>query len=310
MAMNFDYPKPHTWRQAPKLFRSDRLIPPTAAQGDAWDKVMLKVQNTQIHGPGIIELLEIAAQFQRSQDKEVSATIPSKALQSDLNLFSKNRAIANCAKSLSFVTDLYRVFIITDDPLTIGSGSDLTSLLTQARKVLITALNSFLNSCLTGRLKDWLPTFLTAAILTFQYTLLGDTVAAVPHQFRDKVWYNIRGIIIELREQLYPMAQDLLSALGKGSRLLHMRCWEMVEVDDASPGSSQEARKSWERNREGMRMMDDDTAAFDGLRALQLWYERFGPMMKGDVWYNNAPFTVDILPITSLERMFDFSPRG
>lgn len=78
VGLHIGYQRPSTWRQAPRIYRSDRLIPATAAQGDKWDQLLLKVQYTQIHGPGILELLEIAAQFQRSLDKEVGAATCSK----------------------------------------------------------------------------------------------------------------------------------------------------------------------------------------------------------------------------------------
>ena len=73
--MSFDYPKPFNWRKAPQLYRSEKSIPAIAAQGDKWDQLLLKIQNTRIHGLGIIELLEIAARFQRTKEKEVGHPI-------------------------------------------------------------------------------------------------------------------------------------------------------------------------------------------------------------------------------------------
>ena len=193
------------------------------------------------------------------------------------------------------------------------SPAEISNLLTQNRKLLIAALSAFLNSCLTGRLRDWFPTFMAACMLIIAYVVLADAIIAIPSQFRDKVWYNIQAVIIELRQQLYPTAQDLLSALGKGSKLLNMKCWEFVDIQSDETSTSQPGTQmvpKRERNTEGMRMMDDDTATFDGLRALQLWHEKYGPLMKDDVWFANAPYTVDVLPIASMERMFDFSPRA
>ena len=193
------------------------------------------------------------------------------------------------------------------------SPAEISSLLTQNRKLLIAALSTFLNSCLTGRLRDWFPTFVAACMLILAYVVLADAIIAIPPQFRDKVWYNIQAVVIELRQHLYPTAQDLLSALGKGSKLLNMKCWGFVEVQGETPSSAQQGAKAapkQERNTEGMRMMDEDAGTFDGLRALQLWHEKYGPLMKDDVWFANAPYTVDVLPIASMERMFDFSPRA
>lgn len=201
---------------------------------------------------------------------------------------------------------------MTDDPLILTVSAEISNLISQTRKLLIASLGAFLTSCLTGRLRDWLPTFLGTCMIVFGYVTLGDAVIAVPPQYRDKVWYDIQAVVVELRQNLYPTAQDLLSALAKSSKLLNMGCWDLIEVKDNEPSSSRQNSQTprRERNPEGMRMMDDDVAAFDGLRELQLWHEKYGPLMKDDVWFANAPYTVDILPIAVLERMFDFSPRG
>lgn len=182
----------------------------------------------------------------------------------------------------------------------------MINIFTHNRKTLLTTLSSFLNSCLTGRMKDWLPTFLSANFIVFTFVMLSDAAVMVPQEFRDKLWPSISSIIMDFRGILYPMAQDLLSALGKGSKLLHMQCWSMVETASEDPSKE----STWERNREGMKILDGDVAIFDGLRALQSWLERFGPLMRGDVWYSTVPYTMDLLPICSWERMFDFSPRG
>jgi hypothetical protein len=71
-SLAIDYPKPRSWRIVPRTISSNRVLPPTAAHGDKYDQVMLKVQSTRIHGPGVTEMLELAADYQRAQDKEVS----------------------------------------------------------------------------------------------------------------------------------------------------------------------------------------------------------------------------------------------
>ena len=71
--LKFDYPKPNSWRKAPQLYRSEKTIPASAAEGDKWDQLLLKMQSTRMHGLGILELLEIAIRFQRTREKEVCA---------------------------------------------------------------------------------------------------------------------------------------------------------------------------------------------------------------------------------------------
>ena len=216
--------------------------------------------------------------------------------------------LANTLKGLGHACEFYSCFVATaEDPKILRSKYDVVNIFTQNRKALLTTLSSFLNSCLTGKMRDWLPTFLSANFIVFTFVMLSDAAFMVPSQYREKLWSSIQAIIMDFRGILYPMAQDLLSALGKGSKLLHMQCWNMVPVEDSMEG---QPATGLERNREGMRILDGDTASFDGLRALQLWLERFGPLMRGDAWFSNAPHAAGVLPICSWERMFDFSPRG
>ena len=70
--MSFTYQRPPSWRTAPKTILSEMYIAPAAATGDKWEQTSFRVQCTGIHGPGILELLEIAANFQRAREKEVS----------------------------------------------------------------------------------------------------------------------------------------------------------------------------------------------------------------------------------------------
>ena len=67
------YIKPISWRKMSTIF--GRFDDSPAILGlDRWDELMAKVQGVQVLGPGIIELLQIAARYERQQTKQVSLT--------------------------------------------------------------------------------------------------------------------------------------------------------------------------------------------------------------------------------------------
>ena len=202
--------------------------------------------------------------------------------------------------TLSNSCDLYRICVETSNPLSFAALADT---LTKTRKSLQATLNSFLTSCLTGRIKDWLPSFIATCMTIFSYIVLTDALYAIPANVRSLVWYDANGIIMDLRQQLYPMAQDLLSALGRGSKPLKQSCWEMEEV------VNERGERRMERTVEGMKLVDEDQATYDGLRALQGWHRRYEAFVKDERWLASPPYTVDLLPITALSKIFDFSPR-
>ena len=72
----------------------------------------------------------------------------------------------------------------------------------------------------------------------------------------------------------------------------------------------QRGERKIERTVEGMKLVDEDQAIYDGLRELQGWHRRYEALLRDERWLANPPFTVDLLPITALSKIFDFSPRG
>ena len=65
------YPKSPGWRIVLKIYPSDLILPPTASNGDRFEQLMFKVQTTELTGPGVLELLQIACNLQRGLPKEV-----------------------------------------------------------------------------------------------------------------------------------------------------------------------------------------------------------------------------------------------
>ena len=53
------------------MYRSELILPASAAEGDQLERLMYKVQQTQLTGPGVMELLQIACNLQQGLTKEV-----------------------------------------------------------------------------------------------------------------------------------------------------------------------------------------------------------------------------------------------
>ena len=202
--------------------------------------------------------------------------------------------------TLSNACDLYSICVATPNPLPFTALIDTIS---RTRTSLQQTLNFFLISCLSDPIKEWLPAFISACTMIFAYIVLTDALYAIPASIRNLIWFDISAIIMELRQHLYPMAQDLLSALAKASKPLKQTCWEIEEV------VNERGERRMERTVEGMKLVDQDKVTYDSLRALQDWYRRYEAFVKDERWLASAPFTVDLLPITALSKIFDFSPR-
>ncbi|CAF9919107.1 MAG: hypothetical protein GOMPHAMPRED_001680 [Gomphillus americanus] len=270
------YVKPPSFRQSAQIYPSDTVIPFSAAKGDPWDQFLYKIQSTGIHGPGVLELLQVAIDFQRKLKKP-------------------DKVIVSAARAMSVAADMFRLFVATGDSDTFQSSTNLATVFLEARKVLVAAAAQFLKNCLTGRIKQWFPTFMASNMNVFAYIMVGDAIASIPPQYRTKIWPDVRKTLMDLRSVLYPTARDLMNALSKGSQPLNMSCWEMTK-SETNPG--------WIRNAEGMRLVDDCEATFDAMRDLQLWREQFLPFLYGDNWMSTKPLEVDLLLISSVSRLF------
>lgn len=269
------YPKPSSFRQTSKTYSSDTIIPISAVRGDIWDKFLYKVQCTGIHGPGILELLQIAVRHQRKLKKP-------------------DKVIVSAIRAMSIATDMFRLLVATKGSDVLIPALNLTDIFTEARTALTLAAGCFLRNCLTGRFKQWFTTFIASNINVFAYIFIGDAINALPEECRATVWPDLRKTLLDLRKTLYPTAKSLLNALSKGSQPLDMLCWEMVQDDTGT----------YSRNTEGMRLVDDCEATFDAMRDLQLWRERFTHLLHGDVWMSNQPLAVDLLLISSVSRLY------
>lgn len=171
----------------------------------------------------------------------------------------------------------------------------------------INFMDSFLQTCLTGRLSAWIPSFLGCSLGVLGSVFLADIIAALPRNASAMAWSSIQHHVVDLRLHLYGMARELLSALAKGADFFDMKCWDYCAGVD-SPGSYHSdvspILPSIIRNSEGMRIVDEDHVAYDCMAHLARWRENYWNFLQGDLWMTTTPLDTDLLIVMSLARMF------
>jgi hypothetical protein len=119
-------------------------------------------------------------------------------------------------------------------------------------------------------------------------------------------------LIEDLRNRLYPMGLDLLSALAKGIKPWKLRCWGMVPCSD--PVTNLPIPGRYERDPDGLRLLGDDVGAFDGFAAIQAWLARHTEAMHyGVSFLTTPPFSernAKMQPIAALAWIFEVAPPG
>ena len=171
----------------------------------------------------------------------------------------------------------------------------------------INFMDAFLQTCLTGRLGAWVPSFLGCSLGVLGSVFLADIIAALPRNVSAMAWSSIQHHIVDLRLHLYGMARELLSALAKGADFFDMKCWDYCAQAD-SPSSYHSDLSSTLpviiRNSEGMKIVDEDPITYDCMANLARWRENYWNFLQGDLWMTTTPLDTDLLIVMSLARMF------
>lgn len=291
--VSFDYPKPLNWR-IKFGFKLDEANACDDATGfdeasDKWAYLKRQLHSTQLFGRDLNELLQIAATYQRQADKE------------DPLLDSAQRV-------LSATCDWYHAVIRTETPT---PPSETVATVTRLRNALFRSWRLFLNVCLGGRRTDWLRAFLSGCLYICMILLLVDGVVAVPESLREMVWPDAHGLADDMRFRLYGMLIDVLNILAKGAKPLTLDCWHRSEsiTTTTSPSGSTITETKVERDPAGMKMVDNNEAAFDGFCALREWTAKYGTLLRGgSVMKGGAgkPFAkARVQPISALAKVMD-----
>ena len=219
--------------------------------------------------------------------------------------------LEHACEALSYICDVYHGFVVTDTPVNV-QRQDLIPALAKFRSHYSANWRHFLALCLSGRRNAWFPAFLCACINVPLLSVLKDGFTAIPEPVRSSLWPNISRLIEDLRNRLYPMGLDLLSALAKGIKPWKLDCWHFVPKLD--PVTKQPVPGMFERDPDGMRLLGGDVGAFDGFAAIRLWLERNREYMYDGVSFlTTPPFSqrnANISPIAALAWIFEVAPPG
>lgn len=155
-------------------------------------------------------------------------------------------------------------------------------------------LASWLSLCLRGRLADFPIAFLVALLQLCSVVIFSDTMWAVKQRTGNLIWPGEAfDHVLPLRNELLPIAVDLLGVVAKGAKPLRFNCFAHA------PGQ--------ERSSEGMRLMADNAASFDIMARLQSWIVRHRATLSTDIWAETRPFTPGARPsprpIQALHRL-------
>lgn len=219
--------------------------------------------------------------------------------------------LEHVCEALSYICDVYHAFVDTDTSINLLPNELLTAL-TKFRSHYSANWRHFLALCLSGRRSAWFPAFLCATINVPLLVVLKDGFIAIPEPARSRLWPNISFLIEDLRNRLYPMGLDLLSALAKGIKPWKLKCWGTVPSLDAVTKAPIPGR--FERDPDGLRLLGGDVGAFDGFAAIQAWLARNrADMYYGVSFLTTTPFSernAKMQPVAALAWIFDVAPPG
>ena len=63
---------PPSWRRIAQVYETDLVVPEPTPGTSIWSQVLYSMRSTNIYGPGILELIQIAADYQLAHRKPVS----------------------------------------------------------------------------------------------------------------------------------------------------------------------------------------------------------------------------------------------
>lgn len=209
------------------------------------------------------------------------------------------RALEASCTLLIATCKLYQCFINTPDCTEI---IELPEIIKRAATVRISLKKTFVlvqQLCLSTKRTEWFPAFLSACLATCAAIVFLDTAIAVPSPVRELIWGNFHETRAGLRQGGYQLLVDLLRASTNGANPIKQECWKSGNLT-----KEEEVQKMKER----YTLLGVDSAAMDGLIALNAWQEKY----KNSLDEGRAMFAADaysiarIRPIAGLCKMFDF----
>ncbi|KAH8815017.1 hypothetical protein F5884DRAFT_746587 [Xylogone sp. PMI_703] len=247
-------------------------------EGDKYQRMLWMVMGTRLFGDEFIELSDIVVNYQKT---------------------FKSALIDAACGHLMAACSFYHAFIATDAWF---PEPDFAQIIKDFRAHSSILWKTYLRSALSGRRTDWFPLFLSSILTLFSVVIWTDAANAMPASLRNELWEDITGSIMGLRSGIYIVCLNLLNILTKGIKPWKLPIWTIEEVEQP------DGTFSLKRNEEGMKLLNNDAAAFDGVMAFKKWLNKYEDVIihDGKIWFSVKPFTRETLrPIGVLSRILD-----
>ncbi|RFU36124.1 hypothetical protein B7463_g248, partial [Scytalidium lignicola] len=249
-------------------------------EGDKYQKMLWMTMGTRLFGDEFIELFDIVVQYQKS---------------------FKSVLIDAACGHLMAACSFYHAFITTD---TWFPDPDFAQILKDFRAHSNVLWKTYLRSALSGRRTDWFPLFLSSILTLFSVVICTDAANAMPISLRDELWDDLTGSIMGLRSGIYIVSLNLLHILTKGIKPWKLPVWTIEEIEQP------DGTFILKRNEEGMKLLNQDEAAFDCVMAFRKWLDKYEEAIihDGKIWFSVKPFTKETLrPLGVLSKILDLN---
>lgn len=247
-------------------------------EGDRYQKILWMTMGTRLFGDEFIEFFDIVVNYQK---------------------VFKNVLVDAACGHLMATCSFYHAFIATDawfpDP-------DFAQIMKDFRSHSSVLWKTYLRMALSGRRSDWFPLFLASILTLLSVVICTDAENAMPESLRNEIWDDLPGSIMGLRAGIYIVSLNLLHILTKGVKPWKLPVWKIDEIEQP------DGTILFKRNEEGMRLLNNDEAAFDCVVAFRKWLDKYEDVIihDGKIWFNVKPFTKqELRPIGVLSRMLD-----
>lgn len=146
----------------------------------------------------------------------------------------QNICLEAACTTLIAACDLYKCVIAPPNPSGIRLTTPIAEVLSHIRTVRITLRNAFqqlqylaLSPSTTRSRQDWLPVFLSAAMLATTAIVFLDLLGQFPSPYREQIWgEKWHNHIAGMRDGGYGMLLNVLRANTNGVNPLKLDCWE------------------------------------------------------------------------------------
>jgi hypothetical protein len=192
---------------------------------------------------------------------------------------------------------LYQCFVNTPEHSNNVNIAEIAKRTSTVRTSLQRTFTLVQQLCLSSKRTDWFPAFLSALLTACAAVIFIDCAIAVPSPAREMIWGDFHEIRSRLRQGGYQLLVDMLRASTNGVNPIKQQCWKL------SGTGEEEAERKMER----YTLLGVDSAAIEGLMALNAWQEKYrSPLDEGRAMFAADAYTIArIRPIAGVCKLFD-----